>query len=49
MKNKKISQNTKDDIDDDVVGFYELLFEVDRRINPHLYSNNKMNNEIKND
>lgn len=45
MENENVSESAKEEIDDDVVGFYELLFKVDRRINPHLYVKDQSNNE----
>ena len=40
IKNEKSILNSDHEIDEDVIGFYALLFEVDKRINPHLYENN---------
>jgi hypothetical protein len=40
------TNNELSEEDRNLIGFFELLFDVDRRINPHLYaSTNKQSND----
>lgn len=42
--NKNSIQNLDFEAKHNLVGFFDLLFKIDKRVNPHLYENNRNTN-----